>query len=31
VTLKASVQRNVRDGGRIRRDTLAAMQVVYWF
>lgn len=31
VSLKASVQRNVRDGGPIRRDTLAAMQVVYWF
>jgi hypothetical protein len=31
VTLKASVQRNVRDGGRIMRDTLAATQVVLWF
>jgi hypothetical protein len=31
VTVKASVQRNTRDGGRIRRDTLGAMQVVYWF
>ena len=31
VTVKASVQRNSRDGGRIQRDTLGAMQVVYWF
>lgn len=31
VIVKASVQRNTRDGGRVRRDTLGAMQVVYWF
>jgi hypothetical protein len=31
ITIKASVQRNTRDGGRILRDTLGAMQVVYWF
>ncbi|HUE90074.1 MAG TPA: hypothetical protein VMO26_28670 [Vicinamibacterales bacterium] len=31
VTLKASVQRNTRDGGRVRRDMLGALQVVYWF
>jgi hypothetical protein len=31
VTVKASAQRNTRDGGRVRRDTLGAMQVVYWF
>jgi hypothetical protein len=31
ITVKASVQRNTRDGGRIRRDTLAAVQVNYWF
>ena len=30
--LKASVQRNTRDGGRlVRRATLAAAQLVYWF
>ena len=31
VVLKGSVQRNTRDGGRIRRDTLGAVQVGYWF
>jgi hypothetical protein len=31
VMVKASVQRNVRDGGRVRRDTLGALQIVYWF
>lgn len=31
VVVKVSMQRNTRDGGRIRRDTLGAMQVVYWF
>jgi hypothetical protein len=31
VILKGSVQRNTRDGGRIRRDTLGAVQVGYWF
>lgn len=31
IVLKASWQRNLRDGGRIRRDTLGAVQVIYWF
>lgn len=31
VTLKASWQRNLRSGGRVRHDTLAAGQIVYWF
>jgi hypothetical protein len=31
VTIKASWQRNDRDGGRLRSDALGAMQVVYWF
>jgi hypothetical protein len=31
VAVKGSIQRNTRAGGRIRRDTLGAMQVVYWF
>jgi hypothetical protein len=31
VTVKGSVQRNTRDGGRVQRDTLGAVQVVYWF
>jgi hypothetical protein len=31
VVVKASWQRNTRDGGRVRRETLGAMQVVYWF
>jgi hypothetical protein len=31
IIIKASWQRNTRDGGRIRRETLGAVQVVYWF
>jgi hypothetical protein len=31
VSVKGSWQRNDRDGGRVRRDTLLAAQVVYWF
>ncbi len=31
VMVKASWQRNLRDGGRVRHDTLGALQVVYWF
>jgi hypothetical protein len=31
VAIKAAWQRNYRDGGRVRRDTLLAAQVVYWF
>jgi hypothetical protein len=31
VIVKASWQRNVRDGGRVRRDTLGALQLLYWF
>lgn len=31
ITAKASWQRNTRDGGRVRRDTLTAIQVLYWF
>jgi hypothetical protein len=31
LTVKTSVQHVTRDGGRVRRDTLAAMQVVLWF
>jgi hypothetical protein len=31
VLVKGSWQRNLRDGGRVRTDTLGAMQVVYWF
>jgi hypothetical protein len=31
VMVKASWQRNLRDGGRIHDDTLGALQVVYWF
>ena len=31
VIIKASWQRNLRDGGRIRRDTIGALQLVYWF
>jgi hypothetical protein len=31
VTVKGSWQRNLRDGGRVRRDTLLAAQIVYWF
>jgi hypothetical protein len=29
--IKASVQRNERDGGRVRHETLGAMQALYWF
>lgn len=31
VMVKVSWQRNVREGGRIRHDSLAAAQLVYWF
>ena len=31
VMVKASWQRNIRDGGRVRTDSLGALQVVYWF
>lgn len=31
VMVKASWQRNLRDAGRVRRDTLGAAQLVYWF
>ena len=31
IVLKASWQHNVRDGGRVRRESLGAVQVVYWF
>jgi hypothetical protein len=31
VILKASWQRNLRDGGRVQRDSLGAFQAVYWF
>ena len=31
VMLKASWQRNLRDAGRVRHDTLVAGQLVYWF
>lgn len=31
VLVKASWQRNTRQGGRILRDTLGALQMVYWF
>ena len=31
VMLKTSWQRNLRDGGRVRHDTLWAGQIVYWF
>ena len=31
VTIKASWQRNLRDGGRILDDSLGAAQIVYWF
>jgi hypothetical protein len=31
VTVKASWQHDRRDGGRVRRDSLGALQVVYWF
>jgi len=29
--VKASVQRNTRDGGRVTNATLVAAQLVYWF
>ena len=29
--LKGAWQRNRRDGGRVRRDTLVTAQVLYWF
>ncbi len=31
VIVKGSLQRNVRDGGRVRRDTLGAAQLLVWF
>jgi hypothetical protein len=31
ITAKFAVQRNRRDGGRVRHDTLLAGQLVYWF
>ena len=31
VIVKASWQRNIRDEGRVRDDSLAALQIVYWF
>jgi hypothetical protein len=31
ITLKTSWQRNTRDGGRIRDESLGAFQVIYWF
>jgi hypothetical protein len=31
VIVKASWQRNLREGGRVRRETLGALQVLYWF
>ena len=31
IVLKASWQLNVRDGGRVRRESLGAVQAVYWF
>jgi hypothetical protein len=31
VMLKGALQRNARDGGRVRRATIGALQVVYWF
>jgi hypothetical protein len=31
VMVKASWQHNVRDGGRVRSDSLGALQIVYWF
>jgi hypothetical protein len=29
--LKAAWQRNRRDGGRVRGDTLVAARLIYWF
>jgi hypothetical protein len=31
VEVKMTLQRNNRDGGRVRRATLASVQAVYWF
>lgn len=31
IILKASLQRNRRSGGRVQKDSLGALQVVYWF
>ena len=31
VQVKGAWQRNGRDGGRVRRDSLFAAQVLYWF
>ena len=31
IVLKTSWQRNFRDGGRVREESLGALQVVYWF
>jgi hypothetical protein len=31
VIIKTSWQRNLRDGGRIRHDSIGALQLVYWF
>jgi hypothetical protein len=31
VMIKASWQRNLRDAGRVRHDSLGAAQLVYWF
>ena len=31
VIVKASWQRNLRAGGRVRDDSLGALQLVYWF
>jgi hypothetical protein len=31
VIVKASWQRNLRNGGRVQRDNLGALQAVYWF
>jgi hypothetical protein len=31
ITVKTSWQRNTRDGGRIRDESLGALQVIYWF
>ena len=31
VSLKGSWQRNTREGGRVQRDSLGAVQVIYWF
>jgi hypothetical protein len=31
VMVKAAWQRHLRDGGRVRRDSIGALQIVYWF